>query len=410
MPNRTTQPPFYRSIPFFEQTFLEIPADSVDVPNLRYAKFYNKFEGRLDVGMLFKTKEELMEAKQDHSIQHARREYYVSESSRTKWRVLCKAQYRRTRECNPSYEIKHVIQNVKDQIGNFKNMVLKDLCWQVGSKYQLRKFNRIMEEIKKQNVGAFVFLDQINKEKWTASHDGGWRYGILTTNMSECINGVLKGAHRLPDGSVHYVVNLAHRTCNCRVWDIKGIPCRHAALGITYKRDNLENFTGNMFTKERYMGAYSYIIHPIPDLSFWPQDVDVNPTNLKLPISKRLAGRPKKSRRKEPGETTVVKRSNLIRSKKCNGLGHNSRTCTGPQVLPTTEATSSIQRKRSSQIKEKVKRKKQVNEGNSCGKINQSQISAAISISLAVILQRIRGTKRKDQVDSSQPSPASSIP
>ncbi|KAL0309128.1 UNVERIFIED_CONTAM: hypothetical protein Sradi_5855100 [Sesamum radiatum] len=189
------------------------------------------------------------------------------------------------------------------------------------------------------------------------------------------------------DGSVHYVVNLAHRTCNCRVWDIKGIPCRHAALGITYKRDNLENFTGNMFKKERYMGAYSYIIHPIPDLSFWPQDVDVNPTNLKLPISKRLVGRPKKSRRKEPGETTVVNRSNLIRSKKCNGLGHNSRTCTGPQVLPATE----------------------VNEG-SCGEINQSQISATISISLAVILQRIRGTKRKDQVDSSQPSPASSIP
>ncbi|KAL0406370.1 UNVERIFIED_CONTAM: hypothetical protein Slati_3950900 [Sesamum latifolium] len=42
------------------------------------------------------------------------------------------------------------------------------------------------------------FLDQINKEKWTASHDGGWRTGILTTNMSECINGVLKGARRLP--------------------------------------------------------------------------------------------------------------------------------------------------------------------------------------------------------------------
>ncbi|KAL0304065.1 UNVERIFIED_CONTAM: hypothetical protein Sradi_6274600 [Sesamum radiatum] len=51
---------------------------------------------------------------------------------------------------------------------------------------------------KSQNVAAFEFLDKINKEKWTASHDGGWRTGILTTNMSECINGVLKGARRLP--------------------------------------------------------------------------------------------------------------------------------------------------------------------------------------------------------------------
>ncbi|KAL0307789.1 UNVERIFIED_CONTAM: hypothetical protein Scaly_2970400 [Sesamum calycinum] len=55
-----------------------------------------------------------------------------------------------------------------------------------------------MDEIKKQDVKAFAYLDAINKEKWTASHDGGWRCGILTTNMSECINGVLKGARRLP--------------------------------------------------------------------------------------------------------------------------------------------------------------------------------------------------------------------
>ncbi|KAK4381339.1 hypothetical protein Sango_2978400 [Sesamum angolense] len=69
LPDRTTQPIFYRSVLFFEQTFPEIPADSVDIPNLRDAKFYNKSEGRLDVGMLFKTKEELMEAVQDHSDQ-----------------------------------------------------------------------------------------------------------------------------------------------------------------------------------------------------------------------------------------------------------------------------------------------------------------------------------------------------
>ncbi|KAL0431483.1 UNVERIFIED_CONTAM: hypothetical protein Sradi_0774300 [Sesamum radiatum] len=74
----------------------------------------------------------------------------------------------------------------------------QDLCWRAGSEYQIRKFNRIMEEIKGQKLEAFTFLDRINKEKWTASHDGGWRCGILTTNMSECINGVLKGARRLP--------------------------------------------------------------------------------------------------------------------------------------------------------------------------------------------------------------------
>ncbi|KAK4411810.1 hypothetical protein Sango_0254000 [Sesamum angolense] len=250
LPDLNTQPTFYRSIQFFQQTFPEIPADSVDIPNLRYAKFYNKSEGRLDKGMLFKTKEELMEAVQDHSIRHARREYYVTESSRTKWKVLCKhsteeqwcrwevrggykpkirrwaiTMYGGTHtcvlnnmslshgninrayiaslhlghvKCNPSYGIKHVIQNVKDQTGYDVPYQKAWISWQAGSEYQLRKFNRIMDEIKKQDVKAFAYLDAINKEKWTASHDGGWRCGILTTNMSECINGVLKGARRLP--------------------------------------------------------------------------------------------------------------------------------------------------------------------------------------------------------------------
>ncbi|KAL0434911.1 UNVERIFIED_CONTAM: hypothetical protein Sradi_0199000 [Sesamum radiatum] len=93
------------------------------------------------------------------------------------------------------YCLRHVCSNFNT---HYKNVILKDLCWRAGSEYQIRKFNRIMEEIKSQNVAAFEFLDKINKEKWTASHDGGWRTGILTTNMSECINGVLKGARRLP--------------------------------------------------------------------------------------------------------------------------------------------------------------------------------------------------------------------
>ncbi|KAL0354046.1 UNVERIFIED_CONTAM: hypothetical protein Sangu_0985900, partial [Sesamum angustifolium] len=156
------------------------------------------------------------------------------------------------------YCLRHVCSNFNSII---KNVALKDLCWQAGSEYQLRKFNRIMEEIKKQDVKAFAYLDQINKEKWTASHDGGWRCGILTTNMSECINGVLKGARRLlmfiswqqkavehmvtkyshaqqsssvvsrrqnRHGMNTHVVKIANRECSCGKWNQFGIPCSHA--------------------------------------------------------------------------------------------------------------------------------------------------------------------------------------
>ena len=35
-------------------------------------------------------------------------------------------------------------------------------------------------------------------EKWALSFDKGYRYGAMTTNVSECFNGVLKGARSLP--------------------------------------------------------------------------------------------------------------------------------------------------------------------------------------------------------------------
>ncbi|KAL0282522.1 UNVERIFIED_CONTAM: hypothetical protein Sradi_7258200 [Sesamum radiatum] len=46
--------------------------------------------------------------------------------------------------------------------------------------------------------GGYDWLGNIDKTQWTLAHDGGWRTGILTTNMSEAVNGVLKGARRLP--------------------------------------------------------------------------------------------------------------------------------------------------------------------------------------------------------------------
>ncbi|KAL8504277.1 hypothetical protein ACS0TY_022859 [Phlomoides rotata] len=46
--------------------------------------------------------------------------------------------------------------------------------------------------------GAHEYLRRIDVTKWTFSHDGGHRYGVMTTNISEAINGVLKGTRRLP--------------------------------------------------------------------------------------------------------------------------------------------------------------------------------------------------------------------
>ncbi|KAL0345273.1 UNVERIFIED_CONTAM: hypothetical protein Sradi_4358600 [Sesamum radiatum] len=114
--------------------------------------------------------------------------------------------------------LRHICSNFNTK---YKNIQLKDLCWRAGAEQNVRKFERIMKEIRGLNEEAFDWLQRIDKAQWTLSHNGGWRTGILTTNMSECINGVLKGSKRLPiiaivritlDRTVHYFLE---RTTRC---------------------------------------------------------------------------------------------------------------------------------------------------------------------------------------------------
>ncbi|GFP80880.1 hypothetical protein PHJA_000231300 [Phtheirospermum japonicum] len=87
--------------------------------------------------------------------------------------------------------LRHVSSNFNTHA---KSVKLKDMCFKAGAEPRVAVFHRIMEQIKALDPNAFAYLDGIDKSKWTLSHDGGKRCGILTTNMSECINGVMKRA------------------------------------------------------------------------------------------------------------------------------------------------------------------------------------------------------------------------
>ena len=44
----------------------------------------------------------------------------------------------------------------------------------------------------------YTYLMSKDLDTWTQSHDGGRCYRAMTTNISKCFNGVLKGARGLP--------------------------------------------------------------------------------------------------------------------------------------------------------------------------------------------------------------------
>ncbi|KAL0283832.1 UNVERIFIED_CONTAM: hypothetical protein Sangu_2865300 [Sesamum angustifolium] len=194
---------------------------------------------------------------------------------------------------------------------------------------------------------AFAVVESECKESWTFFFEnlsmlvGGFSVDKPWTFMSDRQKGLVETINEVVPHAInrrcarHIYANFRSQfagTALKRVWDISGIPCRHAALGISHRREDLDSYCDSRFFKENYMKAYKYSIHPVPDQTFWPHGADVTPTLLP-PIIKRMPGRPKKSRRKEQGEeTNAIRRSNMVKCKVCNELGHNRRTCPNIQV------------------------------------------------------------------------------
>ncbi|KAL0325166.1 UNVERIFIED_CONTAM: hypothetical protein Sradi_5085900 [Sesamum radiatum] len=165
--------------------------------------------------MLFKTKEELMEAVQDHSMRHARREYYVTESSKTKWKVLCKQTHTCVLnnmslshgninrayiaslhlghvKCNPSYGIKHVIQNVKDQTGYdvpyqkawYSLKMAREIVYGTWES-SVQKLPAYLGAIQKYNPGTIVEW----KHKGFQASTGKYVMGYVFWAFKPCIDG-----------------------------------------------------------------------------------------------------------------------------------------------------------------------------------------------------------------------------
>lgn len=93
------------------------------------------------------------------------------------------------------YCLRHICSSFNQE---FKSQTLKDFVFSAGSEHQIQKVNVILERIKAEKVEAYNYLAHIDKKKWTLAHDGGWRCGVLTINMSEAINRTLKAVRKLP--------------------------------------------------------------------------------------------------------------------------------------------------------------------------------------------------------------------
>ena len=85
--------------------------------------------------------------------------------------------------------------------------------------------------------------------------------------------------YQVTSGERTYAVNLQHRTCGCKKWDMTEVPCNHVISAIHKTKLQPEDFVHDFFTKTMYKAAYSPIIYLVPGPDMWPM-TEVGTLNL----------------------------------------------------------------------------------------------------------------------------------
>ncbi|XP_058783004.1 uncharacterized protein LOC131657649 [Vicia villosa] len=93
------------------------------------------------------------------------------------------------------YCIRHIAQNFMREI---KDRALRKTLVNVGYALTQPTFQYYRHEIVAANPDAGRWVDNLAREKWTRSYDNGKRWGHMTTNLVESMNGVFKGIRHLP--------------------------------------------------------------------------------------------------------------------------------------------------------------------------------------------------------------------
>ncbi|KAL0928804.1 hypothetical protein M5K25_000727 [Dendrobium thyrsiflorum] len=109
------------------------------------------------------------------------------------------------REIFPSAAHHHCLRHLRE---NFKKAVrqmgisdVEFVCqkmYTAGNTDDPDLFNQMMVDIIKIKPEIHQWLVERDLSKWTLIFDGGFRYGVMTTNASEAFNGILKRARGLP--------------------------------------------------------------------------------------------------------------------------------------------------------------------------------------------------------------------
>jgi len=139
-----------------------------------------------------------------------------------------------------------------------------------------------------------------------------------------------KGVFEVNDRDYHYTVNIYDKHCDCRRWNLTGIPCSHAISCLRHERIPAEDIIPQYYTTETYSAVYGFNVMPCADKTNW---MKMDGPKIEPPIYEKKIGRPPKSRRKQPHEIqgkngfTMSKHGIIIHCSWCHEPNHNCKGC-----------------------------------------------------------------------------------
>ncbi|KAH7867298.1 hypothetical protein Vadar_031580 [Vaccinium darrowii] len=211
--------------------------------------------------------------------------------------------------------MRHIYANFRKV---FKGKELKDALWRAASAGTVWEHEAYMKKIEKMDGAAYNWLKKIPQEQWCRSHfRTSSRCDILVNNLSESFNSYILEARDKPivsmlewirrklmsrfqvkrmgmekytgticpkidkklevnidkarDCFAHfagefkfevdchdqtYMVDLKAMTCGCRMWDLTGIPCKHAVSAITLNKQKPDEYIHPCYTRDTYLNVY----------------------------------------------------------------------------------------------------------------------------------------------------------
>ncbi|GJW68034.1 transposase, MuDR, MULE transposase domain protein [Tanacetum coccineum] len=151
----------------------------------------------------------------------------------------------------------------------------------------------------------------------------------MMKSVSWVVNSVNNYQYQVSDGQYTREVNLQTGICECRKWQLSGIPCGHVIavtrfMGLT----DCVQFVLDWFKKPKYQGTYSESIHFLGNMQLWEFPHNIQKV-IPLRMDNAQLGRPKNTNRiQSQGEEPRV-----IHCSRCKQAGHRHDHCTKPFVI-----------------------------------------------------------------------------